>query len=124
MQGGVEDPLARWIPKDEMPIRLLYQGIAGAFVLLSVLAMFSVPEIETWRALLMAVLGTVWIWMAGIILSECIGRTNWSPLSGMTLIGVTVLIFVAPAAWGIGRRWSLPCSWARRCASPWPRPPT
>ena len=40
-------------------------------------------------------LGTLWVWVAGIVLSECIGRTNWSPLSGMTLIGVTILIFVA-----------------------------
>jgi uncharacterized oligopeptide transporter (OPT) family protein len=30
--------------------------------------------------------------MAGIILSEAIGRTNWSPLSGMTLVGITLLI--------------------------------
>jgi uncharacterized oligopeptide transporter (OPT) family protein len=41
------------------------------------------------------VLGTLWIWVAGVVLSECIGRTNWSPLSGMTLIGITILIFVA-----------------------------
>jgi putative OPT family oligopeptide transporter len=33
--------------------------------------------------------------MAGVVLSECIGRTNWSPLSGMTLIGITILLLVA-----------------------------
>jgi putative OPT family oligopeptide transporter len=43
----------------------------------------------------MALLGTLWIWMAGVVLSECIGRTNWSPLSGMTLIGITILLLVA-----------------------------
>jgi putative OPT family oligopeptide transporter len=42
----------------------------------------------------MAALGTLWIWIAGVILSECIGRTNWSPLSGMTLIAVTLLIII------------------------------
>ena len=42
----------------------------------------------------MAIFGTLWIWMSGIILSEAIGRTNWSPLSGMTLIGVTLLIIL------------------------------
>jgi uncharacterized oligopeptide transporter (OPT) family protein len=42
----------------------------------------------------MALLGTLWIWMSGIILSEAIGRTNWSPLSGMTLIGITLLIIL------------------------------
>jgi putative OPT family oligopeptide transporter len=60
-----------------------------------------VPEIELWRALAMAVLGTLWIWVAGVVLSECIGRTQWSPLSGMTLIGVTILIFVGS---GLGDR--------------------
>ena len=34
------------------------------------------------------------MWIAGVIVSECVGRTNWSPLSGMTLIAVTLLIFV------------------------------
>jgi uncharacterized oligopeptide transporter (OPT) family protein len=55
----------------------------------------SVEEMGIARGALMAVLGTLWIWVAGVVLSECIGRTNWSPLSGMTLIGVTILIFVA-----------------------------
>jgi uncharacterized oligopeptide transporter (OPT) family protein len=32
--------------------------------------------------------------MAGIILSEAIGRTNWSPLSGMTLVAVTILVII------------------------------
>ena len=38
--------------------------------------------------------------MSGIILSEAIGRTNWSPLSGMTLIGITLLIILTQ---GMGR---------------------
>ena len=46
------------------------------------------------RGLFMAVIGTLWIWIAGVILSECIGRTNWSPLSGMTLIAITILIII------------------------------
>ena len=81
--------------RDEMPIRLLYWAVTGAFVVLLVTAIFSTPEINWVRAGLMALLGTLWIWVAGVILSECIGRTNWSPLSGMTLIGITILILVA-----------------------------
>jgi uncharacterized oligopeptide transporter (OPT) family protein len=42
----------------------------------------------------MAALGTLWIWIAGVIVSECVGRTNWNPISGMTLIAVTILLFV------------------------------
>ena len=83
---------------DELPIRVLYAGIAAAFVGLSLIAYLTAPEIGIAKAIGMAVLGTLWIWIAGVIVSECLGRTNWSPLSGMTLIAVTILIFVASGA--------------------------
>ena len=83
------------LSKDEMPIRFLYMGIAGATILLFVVSITSVKEMGVIRGGLMALLGTAWIWVAGVILSECIGRTNWSPLSGMTLIAVTILIVIS-----------------------------
>jgi len=83
------------LSQDEMPIQFLYMGIAGAFVALAVIAYMSVAEMGLVRGVMMALLGVLWIWVAGVVLSECIGRTNWSPLSGMTLIGITILIFVA-----------------------------
>lgn len=82
---------------DEMPIRLLYYGIAGGVVVLIAICYQSVAEMTLWRAALMAVLGTAWVWVAGVIVSECLGRTNWSPLSGMTLIAVTILLIIAQA---------------------------
>ena len=81
--------------KDEMPIKLLYVGIGGATILLMVIAILSTEKMGIGRGLLMAVVGTLWIWIAGVILSEAIGRTNWSPLSGMTLIAVTLLIIIS-----------------------------
>jgi putative OPT family oligopeptide transporter len=83
------------VSQDEMPIHLLYVGIVGATILLFVVAMNSVENMGLLRGALMALLGTLWIWVAGVILSECIGRTNWSPLSGMTLIAVTILIVIS-----------------------------
>jgi len=79
---------------DEMPIRLLYFAIVGAAILLGFIAVTAVESVGLIRGIGMALLGTLWIWMSGIILSEAIGRTNWSPLSGMTLIGVTLLIIL------------------------------
>jgi len=99
MQKAAKTKTAR--SQEEMPIQLLYFAIVGAFVVLAGIAVFDVPEMTLGRGLLMAALGTLWIWVAGVVLSECIGRTNWSPLSGMTLIGVTILIFVAS---GLGDR--------------------
>jgi len=87
--------------KDEMPIKLLYIGIVGAVIVLGVVAVTSVEQMGIVRGVIMAVLGTIWIWMAGVILSECIGRTNWSPMSGMTLIAVTILIVISR---GLGDR--------------------
>jgi putative OPT family oligopeptide transporter len=87
--------------KDEMPIKLLYFAIVGAAILLGVMAVTSAQETGLIRGLMMAVLGTLWIWMAGIILSEAIGRTNWSPLSGMTLIAVTLLIMITQTFGGM-----------------------
>ncbi len=89
------------ISKDEMPIKLLYVGIVGATILLFIIALTSVQEMGIVRGAVMALLGTIWIWVAGVVLSECIGRTNWSPLSGMTLIAVTILILISR---GLGDR--------------------
>ncbi len=80
--------------KDEMPIKLLYMAIGGGAVVLAIIAIFSAETVGIGRGLAMAALGILWIWIAGVILSEAIGRTNWSPLSGMTLIGVTLLILI------------------------------
>ncbi len=82
------------VASDEMPIKLLYVGIGGAAIVLTIMAVISVESVGLARGIAMALLGTLWIWMSGIILSEAIGRTNWSPLSGMTLIGVTLLIIL------------------------------
>lgn len=82
------------ISKDEMPIKLLYIAVGGAAILLTIMAVTSAEETGLVRGLIMAAAGTLWIWIAGVILSEAIGRTNWSPLSGMTLIAVTILIFI------------------------------
>ena len=98
MQSAAQSKSA--VSTDEMPIRFLYFGVAGAFIVLFIIAIFSTEEIGFVRGGAMAVLGTLWIWVAGVILSECIGRTNWSPLSGMTLIGITLLLFVASGAGG------------------------
>jgi putative OPT family oligopeptide transporter len=85
--------------RDEMPIKMLYFAIGGATILLAVMAVMSTEKMGIGRGILMALVGTLWVWIAGVILSEAIGRTNWSPLSGMTLIAVTILIFISS---GIG----------------------
>ena len=93
MQNAAQENSA--MSKDEMPIKLLYFAIGGATILLAVIAVLSTEKMGIGRGILMAIVGTLWIWIAGVILSEAIGRTNWSPLSGMTLIAVTLLIVIS-----------------------------
>jgi len=93
MQNAAKSEAA--MSRDEMPIKLLYGAILGAAILLATMAVLSTEKMGLGRGLVMAVVGTLWVWIAGVILSEAIGRTNWSPLSGMTLIAVTILIFIS-----------------------------
>jgi len=86
--------ITKGVSSDEMPIKLLYIAIVGSAIVLTIIAITSVESVGVVRGIGMALLGTLWIWMSGIILSEAIGRTNWSPLSGMTLIGITLLIIM------------------------------
>jgi len=83
------------VSQDEMPIKILYIAVGLAALLLFVIAIYSTHEMGFIRGASMALLGVLWIWVAGVILSESIGRTNWSPLSGMTLIAVTILIIIS-----------------------------
>lgn len=93
MQNAAKSEAA--MSRDEMPIKLLYMAIGGAAILLAFMAVMSTEKMGLGRGLVMALVGTLWVWIAGVILSEAIGRTNWSPLSGMTLIAVTILIFIS-----------------------------
>jgi uncharacterized oligopeptide transporter (OPT) family protein len=79
---------------DELSLRTLYGIVVVAAIVLSTIAYASSPEMTSLRAVVMMTIGIAWIWIAGVIVSECLGRTNWSPLSGMTLIAVTILMFV------------------------------
>ena len=80
---------------DEMPISFLYTAIGAGALVMVWIAFASTDGITLGRAVAMALLGTLWVWVAGVVVAECIGRTNWSPLSGMTLIAVTILIVIA-----------------------------
>jgi putative OPT family oligopeptide transporter len=80
---------------DEMSIGMLYVAIGLGLLTMIWIAFSSTENMTLGRAASMALLGTLWIWIAGVVVAECVGRTNWSPLSGMTLIAVTILILVA-----------------------------
>ncbi|GAB4515394.1 MAG: hypothetical protein Tsb0013_19950 [Phycisphaerales bacterium] len=46
------------------------------------------------RALIIAIVGALWIWFAGIIIAQCTGMTDWSPISGMALLTVVLVMLL------------------------------
>ncbi len=46
------------------------------------------------RAAAIALVGVAWIWLAGIIIAQCTGMTDWSPISGMALLTVVLVMLL------------------------------
>ncbi len=47
------------------------------------------------RAGIIAIIGALWIWFAGVIISQCAGMTDWSPISGMSLLTIVLVLMLA-----------------------------
>lgn len=76
---------------DELPPSVLGFGMVGAFVALFAVAI--VGSEGAWAmALSVAVAGTVWLGLAGLIVAQATGATDISPLSGLALIAVTLML--------------------------------
>lgn len=54
------------------------------------------------RALIIALVGAAWIWFAGIIIAQCTGMTDWSPISGMSLLTVVLVLLLAGSGAVVG----------------------
>jgi putative OPT family oligopeptide transporter len=77
--------------KEEMPNKILYVGMVLAFIILLIVSSFFVG-IGT--GLAVAALGTIFMWLAGVIIGECTGMTDWSPISGLALVAIMVILFL------------------------------
>jgi len=78
---------------EELPLSILVAAVAVAFGLLT-LASYFTSQVGLLRALLTALVGVVWLLFAGIIVAECTGMTDWSPISGMALVAVLLMLFL------------------------------
>jgi len=80
---------------DELPVQVLSVGIVVSFLVLFGAAFMADPSLGLGRHLLIAVVGTVWLALAGLIVAQATGMTDISPMSGMSLIGVTLMFFLS-----------------------------
>jgi len=79
---------------DELPLQVLIGGIIAALVVLFVAAQLA-GDLTLVQSLLVSVIGTIWLGLAGLIVAQATGMTDISPISGMSLIGVTIMFFLA-----------------------------
>jgi putative OPT family oligopeptide transporter len=86
---------------EELPVKYMIGAIPVAFVLLAAAAYLSSPDVGLLRALATAIIGTLWMWLAGIIVAQCTGLTDWSPVSGMALLAVTLILLVVGGGVGL-----------------------
>jgi len=79
------------IGSDELPIKVLYAVIALGFTLFFLAAFFN-SSVGIFTALMISVVSIIWLVFAGIIVSQATGMTDWTPISGMSLIAVALLM--------------------------------
>ena len=80
------------ICKDEMSFSVLIIGGIVAIIFFFIAA-WSVTGVSIGQALLVSILGSLWLGLAGLIVAQCTGLTDISPVSGITLISVTIMMF-------------------------------
>jgi putative OPT family oligopeptide transporter len=80
-------------PREEVSLRLLNRlFVAGLAVLLVATKLAGGEHVDWARALLATLAGGAWLWLAGLVVAQTTGRTDWSPLSGLALIAIAILM--------------------------------
>jgi uncharacterized oligopeptide transporter (OPT) family protein len=80
--------------RDELPMWVLGLAILAAFGLLFLAARATLTGGDAAQAALIAGVGTAWMWFAGIVIAQCTGMTDWSPISGIALLTVMICLFL------------------------------
>ncbi|EDN70315.1 Oligopeptide transporter OPT superfamily [Beggiatoa sp. PS] len=81
------------IGRDEIPFGVLLVGGISAIVFFFI-ATWSTPGVTLVQATIVAILGTLWLGLAGLIVAQCTGLTDISPISGIALISVTIMMVI------------------------------
>jgi putative OPT family oligopeptide transporter len=80
---------------DELDANSLAIAAVSAFGLLFSAAVIASSQMSILECALIAVVGFLWLILAGLVVAQATGVTDISPLSGMSLIGVTLMYFLS-----------------------------
>ncbi len=82
------------LEREELSGRVLSFWLGAAVLVLFSASLLAAGDVSVIQACLIAVVGTVWLALAGLVVSQATGMTDISPMSGMALIGVTLMFFL------------------------------
>jgi uncharacterized oligopeptide transporter (OPT) family protein len=97
--------------KDELDLKTIVLIAAPCMVVLFLAAQLTRTEGDLgWlgglpfvlQNVVITIVGVVWIWFAGIIISQCTGMTDWSPISGIALLTVVLVMLLGGTSDVIG----------------------
>jgi putative OPT family oligopeptide transporter len=78
---------------DEMPFGVLIIGLVSS-ILLFFCAAYMIEGVTLTQAIITAIVGPLWMGLAALIVAQATGMTDISPMSGMALISVTIMMFI------------------------------
>ena len=81
--------------RDEVSFGVLKVGFVVGLVGLFLAAKLSGGgAVGLGTALLVTLAGGIWLWLAGLVVAQTTGRTDWSPLSGLSLIAIAIMMAI------------------------------
>lgn len=92
--------------REEVPFKVLVVATVVGLAMVLLAAKLSGGASVGWGvAAVMTLAGGIWMWLAGLVVAQTTGRTDWSPLSGLALIAIAIMMaimgtgdqFVVPA---------------------------
>ena len=78
--------------REELSMKVINgSSVIGLIALFFAIHMSS--DAVSWtQALLCVLAGGAWLWLAGLVVAQTTGRTDWSPLSGLALIAIAIMM--------------------------------
>lgn len=79
---------------EELNVQTLIFGLISAVILLFLSAYFA-SDLGVVNSIIIALVSLCWLILAGLVVAQATGMTDISPLSGMSLIGITLMYFLS-----------------------------
>ncbi len=81
--------------REEISMKVLNLFTVVGLVMVLIAAKLSGGADMGWgTALILTLAGGAWLWLAGLVVAQTTGRTDWSPLSGLALIAIAIMMAI------------------------------